>query len=327
MGTFSGIPNDLEDAVAYELDAIEYLRATLFGQSEAPVGGASLTLGDMTEDGHQKMGVSVHVVGAGLSQGGARDALDRLRPLAFSAAFKMQDMIAEWILRANGVKDWPFSKKLAGYDKLRAGGCLIEPPLFAQQPLLARAFWELYRFFVPFRGTVVHSGGLALRQDGTIEITRDSKLLCLTPVEQGSYMRAMCIITKVLLGLVRLDPFLETLIEGDLLELENYHGQKGFTVRCTRLATLAVDVPPSHIVTQQPLSVEIDFDHLRRSIERAHSPGSDGRLYFSVAIAVHADAREAVWELPVESVPNGKVTLREGDSKYDRYLRVTVGKT
>jgi len=323
--TFSAVPNDLEDAVAYELDAIEYVRATLFSQSETPGGGSSFTLGDMTQDGHQKVNVSVHIKSS-LSEGAVRTALDRFRPLTFSAVFKMHDMIAEWILRANGVNDWPFSKKLAGYDKLRAGGCLSEPSLFAHRPLLARAFWELYRFFVPFRGTVVHSGGLVLLQDGTIEVMRGTDKICLTTGEQGSYMRAMCIITKNLLGLVELDPFLETLIEGDFLQLEKYHGQKGFTVRRTRLETLTVNVLPSHIVNQHPLSVAVDFDHLRQTMERTYPVEADGRLYFSVAIVVHADTREAVWDLPVESVPSGLVTLREGDTKYDRFLRVAVAK-
>jgi hypothetical protein len=327
MGTFSAIPNDLEDAVAYELDAIEYLRATLFKQSETPDGGgaASFTLGDITQDGVQRVNVFAHVISS-VSEGAVRAALDRLRPLAFSAAFKMQDMIAEWILRANGVNDWQFSKKLDGYDKLRAGGRLSEPSLFAHRPLLARAFWELYRFFFPFRGTVVHSGGLVLRHDGAIEITRGTDKLCLTTVEQGSYMRAMCIITKSLLGRVNLDSFLDALIEGDFLQLEKYHGQKGFTVRNTRRATLSVNVPASHVISQRPLLVEIDFDHLRRTMERAYPVGADGRLYFSVAIIVHTDAGEAVWNLPIESVPSGLVTLREGDSTYDRFLRWTDGK-
>ena len=46
MGTFSGVANDLADSVDYELNAIEYLRATLFEQSESPLGGVSVTLGD-----------------------------------------------------------------------------------------------------------------------------------------------------------------------------------------------------------------------------------------------------------------------------------------
>lgn len=328
MGTFSAIPNDLEDAVAYELDAIEYLRATLFKQSETPDGGgaSSITLGDITSEGVQRVNMFAHATFS-ISEGAVRAALDRLRPLAFSAAFKMQDMIAEWILRANGVTDWPFTRKLDGYDKLLAGGRLIEPSLFAHRPLLARAFWELYRFFVPFRGTVVHSGGLVLREDGAIVITRGTDKLCLTTVEQGSYMRAMCIITKKLLGRVNLDPFLNALIEGDFLQLEKYHGQKGFKVRNTRRATLSVNVPPSHVINQPPLLVEIDFDHLRQTMERTYALGPDGRLYFSVAIVVHTDAGEAVWDLPVESVPSGLVTLREGDSRYDRFLRLVVGKT
>ena len=54
---------------------------------------------------------------------------------------------------------------------------------------------------------------------------------------------------------MRNDPFLEHLIEGDLSELQTYHGQPGLVVRRARIAALTVHVPPSHIVERGPLAV------------------------------------------------------------------------
>ena len=322
MATFSANPGDLEDAVAYELDAIEFLRTSLYNQSEVPGGGASLTLGDLTEDGHQKRSVSVSVT-MNVSGEAVRAALDRLRPLAFSAAFKMQDMIAEWILRANGATDWRFREKLRGYDRLRAAGTIVEPSLFAQRPVVAQAFWELYRFFVPYRGTVVHAGGVVLHQGGMIEITsRSGKAILFAAPQQGCYMRAMCIIAKALLGHIKFDPFMEALAEADLHNLENYHGQKGLRGGTVRVDALTVNVPPSHIIQQQPLSVSIDFNYLRRTMETGHA--ADCRVYFPVTIVVRTDERTAAWNLPIESVPNGVVALREGDAEFDRFLRIVL---
>ncbi len=324
IASFSADPSDLSDAIAYELDAIEYLRSTLYGQREAPIGGMELVLGDLTPDGEQRRIAQVQATSS-ISEGAVRAALDRLRPLGFSAAFKLQDMVVEWILRANGVTYWPFSKKLAAYDKLCQAGSLAEPHMFSAKPHLARAFWELYRFLVPFRGTVVHSGGLMLESDGTIKmIARDSSTLRLSPDELGSYMRAMCVTSKILSSQVSTNPFLEALIHADLFNLENYHSQAGLSIRRTRLEALTVHVPPSHIVTQYPLEVAIDFDHLRRSMEKTYPVGVDGRLYFSVSIVVRAEKREAVWQLPIESVPNGLVTLREGNDQFDRFLRIAT---
>lgn len=323
MPPFSGNVTDLADAIAYEVQAIDYLRATLHGQTEAPGQGMSIVLDDVNESGVQK--ATVYVSGTvDISEGAVRAALDRLRPVAFSAAFKIQDMVVEWILRANGEHEWPFAKKLAAYVRLRGVGSLSEPDLFVNEPLLARAFWELYRFFVPFRGTVVHAGGVTLDPDGTVVVSRGATTLRLTPSEQASYMRAMCVVAKILSHQVPVDAFLVGLVESDLFGLRSYHGQTGLVVQRARLETLTVQVPPSHVVSQQPLSVSIDFDHLRRTMERAFPVGVDGRLYFSVSIVVQVETREAIWRLPVEAVPNGVVSLREGDADYDRFLGVTL---
>jgi hypothetical protein len=322
MAIFLASPGDLEDVVAYEIDAIEYLRASLFDQSETASGGMSLTLGDTTETGEQRRIVYMDTV-ASESKEAVQAALDRLRPLAFSAAFKLQDMVAEWILRSNKVPDWQFSKKLAGYDRLCGAGSLVEPSLFVRYPLFSRAFWELYRFFIPFRGTVVHSGGLALLRNGTIEITRGSDKLCLTSIEQGSYMRSICIITKALIGQINWNPYIEALVEKDFLDLEKYHGQKGFEIRDVRLERLTVKVPPSHLISTAPLSVMIDFEQFHRTMEQTYPVGANGRLYFSVMVVASIPGREAAWNLPVEAVPSGVVTIQEGDGQYDRFLRVT----
>src|SRR5690606_16505962 len=180
MTHFSGNPTDLLDAIQYEVSVIDYLRFTLYGQREMVGDGMSLVVGDVLPDGEPRRHVYLRA-SMSISDGAVRSALDRLRPLAFSAAFKLQDMIAEWILRANGVTDWPFSKKLAGYDKLKATGTLVQPNPFATNSSVSMAFWELYRFLVPFRGTVVHSGGVVLEPDGTISITRGADVLRFSP--------------------------------------------------------------------------------------------------------------------------------------------------
>lgn len=324
MPPFAGNAMDLVDAVAYEIQAIDYLRATLHGQTEAPGQGMRVVLGDLNERGEQR--ATVYVSGTvSISEGAVRDALARLRPLAFSAAFKIQDMVAEWILRANGVSEWRFVRKLAEYDRLKAVGGLSWPDLFVNEPLLARAFWELYRYFEPFRGAIAHSGGLALASDGTlVVVSRDSTKLTLTPTEQASYMRAMCVIAKLLSNQVVADPFLVGLVESDLLQLQTYHAQPGLVVRRARCETLTVQVLPSHIACEQPRSVGIDFGHLRRTMERVFTVGVDGRLFFSVTIVARMGTRETVWHLPIEAVPQGSVNLREGDAAYDRFLTVTL---
>lgn len=326
MAPFHANPSDLSDAVAYELDAIEYLRAALHAQGETVSGGTTVTLGDLTPDGAFRRDLRMSARMA-ISDGAVRAALGRLRPLAFSAAFKIHDMIVEWILRANGVNAWAFREKLQAYDRLQAANSLAEPGLLAGHSVLSRAFWELYRFLVPFRGTVVHSGGVVLERDGTISITKSARTVKFTPDDQASYMRGMCLISKILSQQSNRDPFLENLIEGDLRGLDKYHAQHGLTVRHARLEALTVNVPVTHLLSAEPLAVRLDFDELRGMMEATHPPGPNGHLFFSVTIIAQVEQQQFEWHLPVEAVPTGTATLQRGDLACDRFLRVTAAVT
>lgn len=321
--TFSASAADLEHAVAYELDAIEYFRATLFGQQETVGANLSFTLGDTTPDGTQKL-CSTAAGSSNQSERAVRSALDCARPLAFGATFKLQDMVAEWILRASGVTKpkLSFTDKLKEYDELKLKGSLVQPALFSQRPLVASAFWELYRALLPFRNTATHSGGLVLRADGLIEITSNSCKLSLPTDEQASYMRAVSLLTKMLVGRVPHDEFLDVLIESDMLKLERHHHQQGFAVQQARRATLSVQVPTAYVNGVDPLSVVIDFDHIRRTVERACGAGPSDRVCFSIRLSVPFNSQDAVWNLPMDSIPTGHVTIQAGDPKYDPFLHV-----
>jgi len=326
MSSFSGNVNDLADAISYELGAIEFVRVALFGHKETRAAESLyLRLGEKSSDGVQKASarITAHITDS-MSQEGVRNALSRLRPLAFSATFKMQDMIAEWTLRANAKNGWTFKNKLKDYDDLRSTHSLVEAPLFAKQQHLSRAFWELYRFFKDYRGTVTHSGGVVLGGDGAIEIVYEGKKISLTEAEQGSYLRGVCLIAKALIGVTHLDAYLLGLIDSDFLMLQKYHGQKGFSVKDARVECLTVEVPTSRVTSQNPLSVDIDFDELRNIMEGAFPVKANGHLYYSVTIKVNSDRGEAVWSLPIESVPSGLATLREGDSKFDGFLQLSL---
>jgi hypothetical protein len=320
---FTANPSDLSDAIAYELQAIDYVRGTLSGQSEAADGGTSVVLGDLRPDGMLRRDLRM-ICRAGFSGGEAvRSSLGRFRPLAFSAAFKIQDMVAEWILRANGENEWAFRKKLSAYDRLRIQGLLSEPPLFSGNMLLAHAFWELYRFLVPFRGTVVHSGGVKLDVDGTVSVTKGPQTIHFSPTEQSSYMRAVCLIAKILSDQLSRNDYLERMIEGDLSELEKYHSQAGLALRHDRYEAITAHVPPSLVLEKSPLCVRVDFSQLRRTMEETHPADTGGKLFFAVRVEAVVETSRYVWQLPVEAVPDGLANLSEGDGRYDKFLQIS----
>jgi len=135
-------------------------------------------------------------------------------------------------------------------------------------------------------------------------------------------MRATCLTAKILSRQITVDYFVQDLIESDLLTLQNYHSEPGLTIHDAKLGAITVHVPPSHISEHDPVVVEIDFDLLRRTMERDRAVGPNGRVYFSASILVSDMGRLLIWKLPFENVPQGVVRLREGDPVYDPFLNI-----
>ena len=206
---FPGDPQDLCERVAYELSAVEYLRVTLHSQSEEAIGGTTVTLGDLTPSGELKRIVSAHARSCACPTTRCELPWTGYGHWHSARAFKLQDMVAEWILRANGATDWPFSKKLKAYDGLRIAGTLIEPLFFAEHGHLSRAFWELYRFLVPVSWHGGPRGRRGSRPSGSVSVTKDRQTLHLSPDEQAAYMRATCLTAKILTEQVARDTFLQ----------------------------------------------------------------------------------------------------------------------
>jgi hypothetical protein len=232
-------------------------------------------------------------------------------------------MIVEWILRANGASEWQFSKKLKAYDQLVASGTLVSPILLAPSSALAKPFWALYRYLVPFRGTVVHAGGVVLESDGTVKVTRGANVLDLTPTQQASYLRAMCLLGKLLSTQLSPNAFLRALIESDFCELASHHKQLGLTRTTSRLALLEVEVPTS-MVRMAPVAFDVDFDQLRLTMEKTYTAGISAQVYFSVTICTDVADRRLTWVLPFESIPSGTVTIAQGDPQFDGFLKIEV---
>ena len=302
MIIFVGVTNDLHEAVAYELQALNYLRGSLFNQSESSADYITVTLGDLSGEGRLKKNEFCNGQ-ENISEDAVRSALSRLRPLTFSVCFKLHDMIVEWILRANGCNDWSFHKKLENYDQLIVNRSLVEPEFLTQRPVMSSAFWGLYRYFVPYRGTVIHSGGVVVTGDGTVEITTKSAkpLLRLTDAEQASYVRAMCLIADHHVGRAAINPHFEALIESDLSSLAGYHSVQGLRTRDVHLKRLVVNVPTECIQSLEPLTVSIDFNLLRDTVTWGYTVDQPRVFFFTVDVVLNRGTTISRWLLPIEA--------------------------
>jgi hypothetical protein len=119
---------------------------TLFGQTEESSRSLKINLSDKKDkDGFYPKHIGMEASGVSSGAYAVQSALSRLRPLAFAAAFKIQDMIAEWILHANGSTAWIFKQKIADYRSMRRTLAWSEPSAFATRAIVSSsAFWELY---------------------------------------------------------------------------------------------------------------------------------------------------------------------------------------
>ena len=194
MPAFTGNVTDLLGLVSYERDALEFVRSSLFGQTEPTPSTLAFNLSDSKNaEGFYPAHRSMKAEGITVGDQAVRSALSRLRPLAFSSAFKMHDLIVEWILGANGSTSWRFKDKITDYERMLKGGTLSEPPALASWSLGSQAFWALYKSLTPFRNQIVHGGGFSLA-GSTLNIFHQGKKLSLSDGEQGAYIRATCLI-------------------------------------------------------------------------------------------------------------------------------------
>lgn len=311
---------ELEEATAYELWALEFLRERLFRQSEGPNAHTTFRLGDVAENGELLQHVSLSFVSR-LSEGAVAEALDHFRPLAFGAAFKLQDMIAEWILRANGETGWTFAAKINAYNTRTASGTLTQPPLFGAKPQVARAFWELFRKLTPFRNGLTHKGQVVpdAADHSLTLVTSNGASLVLTDAQQAVYVRACCLLTQLLLEASDTPSYVLRLVEHALAALEPLHGVTGFVARSVRLEAARLEVPLGQVAPREDGTYAINLGPMWQGMRTTHPVGEGGELFIALTIVIETEGGHLAWALPPEMVPQGELQLRVGDPRFEPF--------
>ncbi len=322
---FSGDPADLEKDISYELSTLEYLRGVLFGQSENRAGKIEVILGNYAENGclYTKSTMDIHFNGC---ENAVRNALSRFQPLAFSAAFKMQDMICEWILRNNSPdKKVPrtFSEKISNYDRLRDS--LLEPDLFSFRPNISRAFWETYRKLSKYRNSFIHSGGTVLNGQGGMTISSSKNPLILNFHQQAAYIRVICIVAKKLTNQLENNTYIDAILESGFYFLLEFHGINEIKKREAMLVQLKVVVPQEKLLSENPVKVEINWEELRDTVKRSFTnPESKVEIMISATVDASFNDTVSIWDIPIENVPVSTEILASGDERFDLFLRQRV---
>lgn len=318
MTAFGGNGSDLAAMIAYERDALEFIRAALFDQTETASHSLELNLSEAKNlDGFYRRHITLNLPSVSFGAGAVRSALSRLRPLAFSATFKIQDMIAEWVLRTNGSSAWSFSEKIADYDRMKTAGTLTEPAAFANKKMVSDAFWGLYKALTPFRNKIIHKNSFTV-VGNTLTISADGRALSLSDKKQGSYIRATCLTADALINNKEIEGVSSYIVENDLRDLSNIHNVVGLKAQSVRTASVTA-VALGHLNASGYTEVDVDFDEIKRNAEATFPPGPTNILLYELVLVVEADNRQMKWVFPPGALPVGRTQVAENDPSFDPY--------
>lgn len=310
---------ELEQAISYEMFILEDFRRSLFGADDEISNKVNIDLSEKTEGGDQIF-ASHHEFYFDSCAGAVQSALNRLRPMAFVAAFKLHDMIAEWILKKNGVSAWKFKEKTQRCNELRAAKNFIEPDYFLARPNVSEAFWKLYASFTSYRNKIIHDGGVSSLNDGSIVVSQHGTISLVKNHHQSSYASFLFIIAKCLLGRLQDNPHLDAVVHSYLARLKNFHGVDSLSTRYIRLFDVYIRARREDLECDDPIRLVIDWDNIKQTLCRQIPHGVDGEVFFSAKVSVELGDRLATWTIPLDSVPAGKTALIEGQPPFNKFL-------
>lgn len=315
---FNGQLNDLREKVAYERVALETVRKALFAQSEAPTEVITSNLSQLCGDTGQPLVEVSRSSQVSFSDSAVKAVLGEMRPLLFSAAFKVNDMIAEWILRANGCWSWPFSAKIQFYNRAVAANRLSEPAEFVAWPAGATAFWRLYSALADCRNILVHRNAFEVIGDDLC-INDGRTTINLTHDQQSAYVRAMCLFSDGLTNGAGFPVYEKHLLESDLAKLQLVHNAQGLITLPVKRRSVVIHSPVI-IGGDGNERLEVDFDQIERIAATDTIAGS--LVLFDLTLVGSFSSGDVKWVFPVGDVPTGTIVVNGPlDSYFALYLK------
>jgi len=144
-------------------------------------------------------------------------------PLVFITAFKLLDMLIEWVLVQNGNSaTHRFEEKIKTIK-----GSVLFPDLIETRPWLRERIIALYEHLEPLRGTIIHARHFKT-SEGTLEVSssKKGKIGCpitVTEVDLRNLALSLVSLLRYLQGTETMDIFMEKLLRRVLDELAHHH--------------------------------------------------------------------------------------------------------
>lgn len=144
-------------------------------------------------------------------------------PLVFVTAFKILDMVMEWVLVENGV-----ASTYKYVEKIQALKEAVQfPPLVETRPWLCERLCALYEQLEPLRGTIIHDRRFT-SASGSLEVasTKGRKIGPVVPIAEADLRNLVLVVVSVLRylqGTWAIDTFEEKRLRWSLDELARLH--------------------------------------------------------------------------------------------------------
>lgn len=315
----------LKEEVSYELWILEYIRKKLYNQMEGEVDKIKIIFDDRLSDGNLKMNILL-TGSISLSENAVKKTLNLMRPLSFSSAFKIQDMVIDWILNENNFrKDYRFKQKIGRFEDIEKSDNFLLPKFFENNLNILKAFFHLYKNLEPLRGSIVHTGEFFISEDGNINIKdRERKNYIFTNQEQAYYIRFVCVLTKMLLNDLKNESYYIGLIENDLFNLKRYHFLNTIKPKDVFYTKVELIIPKEKALSLSPFKVKINIPEIAQSVATRYTTTSNKKVYFSLNIKSELDDRILQWNFPAEDIPFDIITLTEADPPFAKYFSVEM---
>ncbi len=326
--------NQIKDMTEYELWALNFFRSKFQVQADSIYERFTFKESDRSRYGKlipHTSGSANIVIGNGL----VSNSLNYFVPLAFGLAFKLQDMVIQWILEHNRNRlaksrgKGGFEKKIFQYSNLLKNKEAEFPSYFAKEPILNETFFALYETLKNYRNELIHGSEFSSNNEGLGIIKgndKDQKLV-LTPKEQAGYYRSCCLVVEGLLN-----PDEDSLqnilaVKADFVCLKRIHNVQKLVEPFERLVTIRFILDIQGKIST-PYSCLVDLDELINRVKEIYRQAKTEQpnLLFSLVVEAHT-LKEVVyeWDIPPSKVPmGGIIRLTEGDPKFDQFLRISA---
>lgn len=260
------------------------------------------------------------------------ETLDKLAQSIFELSFKVNDMIAEWILEKlpniKKTKDGhiSFTQKVYLFNKCKCILPSLLPSFFQKNQDIYKCFSKLYENMTECRHSIVHRSDFEAHEDGSLEFGETDPMV-LSKTELKAYVSFTVLLVKFLLDEVPLEKRTHCLniLNSDLDVLKEYHDVLPILNKTEYrlIAVRAIAHEKNEGPLQSPLNISIPIDFIETLLEKQSVVGSLSNMRYILHVVAEDEDTKLEWKIPQQSIQGDKlIILDKSDPNWSKFLSI-----